>query len=203
MTVSLTLWFPRFCHPGFLIRLFLFRFRSSQLPELSRMSLRTHLDRYCMQRAMALVYTISITYTCSFFIGRPVTFSPTTGLATIHGYTSSTRHRENRPQANAATSSNHRKSQATFPPMNMIASSKHTKLFTRITPADISSRTSRLWLSTSWYNAGPFIFGLWISTSWWTPTRELRSWMIYDIRFWIFSIGRRKFRSQTSDNMDR
>ena len=52
VTVSLTLWFPRFCHPGFLIRLFLFRFRSSQLPELSRMSLRTHLDRYCMQRAM-------------------------------------------------------------------------------------------------------------------------------------------------------
>ena len=53
VTVSLTLWYSWFCHPGFLIRLFLFRFRSSQLPELSHMSLRTHLDRYCMQRAMA------------------------------------------------------------------------------------------------------------------------------------------------------
>ena len=160
------------------------------------MSLRTRLDRYCMQRATTTDLPFSPSRSRSPTRAPP---SSSTGPSPFHRPPDGNRlplylidllfckltssQCNNLPIEIHTIISWPRKSLATLLPMNTTAYSKPTRLSIQITQHDTMLVRSKLWLWTSWRSVGPSSSTLRTYISRWTPKRATKCWINLDTRF--------------------
>ena len=167
------------------------------------MSLRTHLDRYCMQRAMTTELILSPSRSRS---PTPAPLSSSIGPSPFHrptGWQPPTTSPQRpvilkidlKPMQQLANRDPYYNilapQVADNLSMNMTACYKPTRLSTRTTQDDIPLMRSKLWWWTLWHNVGESFSTLTLRTptSWLRPTRAPRYWITLGTRYWTSSTG--------------